>query len=249
MPGASAPLGPARCGASGKHPCCLGWLEASAILPTQGARAMPPTSALPGNWESSAPALGLPGMAWHGTAWHGCRQPRHPRVLFPWVPVLHCGWTLARARQLSRSSPACQTQAQGLCPCRGVDRHPPPPCTARSRGKPAPNHPLLGWGCALTREDAELFQTPASFGVSPAASPGWCRATDLSPRPAVVSAAARQLRDLLCPNHPQGPDPRDGSPSHPSPPRNRAGLSQPVSTTHVPTWAFRCQGMPAEHPN
>lgn len=210
---------------------------------------MPPTSAPPGNWETSAPAPGLPGTAQHSTARYGCGQPWHPEALLPWVPILHRRWTLARARQLGWSNSARQPQAQGLCPCGGADRHPPPPFTARSRGKPPPNHHLLGWGCALTREDAELFQTPVSFGVSPAASPGWCRATDLSPQPAAAGVTGRWLRDLLCLNHPQGPDPRDGSPLHPSPPRNRAGPGQPFSTTHTPTWAFWCQGTSAEHPN
>lgn len=210
---------------------------------------MPPTSAPPGNWETSAPAPRPPGTAQHGTARYGCGQPWHPGALLPQVPILHRQWALARARQLGWSNSARQPQAQGLRPCGGADRHPPPPFTARSRGKPPPNHHLLGWGCALTREDAELFQTPVSFGVSPTASPGWCRATDLSPRPAAASVTGRWLRDPLCLNHPQGPDPGDGSPLHPSPPRNRAGPGQPFSTTHTPTWAFWCQGASAEHPN
>lgn len=109
---------------------------------------------------------------WHGMVQHGLARLYQPQILLPWVPTQLPAPLLASALQLSRSSPVLWSWAQGLHPRRG----------SHSRGNPSPNHHLLGQGRALTREDAELVQTPVSFGISPAASPGWCRATDLSPR-------------------------------------------------------------------
>lgn len=151
-------------------------------------------------------------LAWHGPARHGTAAPAPgPVVLLPGVPTPLPGAILAPALQPSCSSPALWTRAQGLRPRRG----------SHSRGNP-PNHHLLGQGRALTCEDAELVQTPVSFGASPAASPGWCRATDLIPRRRAPSSDTSWTPNRWIP--PQNPAPNHRAGSWSSPGRtHRAG--------------------------